>query len=147
MFSDKNFDEFMKSFLYGDKTALEKRDGVADTLRNVPKNYSMSMRTNAYTDAEGMTHIDIEMPGFDKKEIDVCLENGVLTVSAEKAEEEKDENKYFFRERRMSCSRSFTVPSYRTVEDFKVTYENGILGIVFQKDKPEDKANTRINID
>ena len=108
MFSDRNFDEFMKSFLYGDKTALEKQDGVAGTLRNVPKNY---------------------------------------TISAEKAEEEKDENKYFFRERRMSCSRSFSVPSYRTVEDFKVTYENGILGIVFQKDKPEDKANTRINID
>lgn len=147
MFSEKNFDDFMKSFLYGDSTPIEKPDGVVDSLRNVPKKCSMSMRTNAYTDAKGMTHVDIEMPGFDKSEIDVRLENGILTVSAEKNETEKDENKYIFRERHTACKRSFTVPTYRTVEDFKVTYENGILGIVFQKDRPEDKEDTRIKID
>ena len=31
--------------------------------------------------------------------------------------------------------------------DAAFTYENGILHITFQKEKPEDKANTRINID
>lgn len=147
MFGDRNFDDLMKSFFYGDTTALEKPERVSDSLRTIPKNLSMSMRTNAYTDKDGMTHIDIEMPGFDKSEIDVRLEDGVLTVSAEKNETEKDENKYLFKERHMTCSRSFTVPTHRVVEDFKVTYENGILGIVFQKDKPDDKANTRINID
>ncbi len=51
----------------------------------------------------------IEMPGFKKDEIKVSLENGYLTVSAEKNEtqEEGDKNaKYLRKECRVYCQRS-----------------------------------------
>lgn len=90
--------------------------------------------------------MEIEMPGFDKKDISVNLEDGYLTVSAKKAKSEKEDQDglYLKKERIVSCSRSYYVGELNE-EDIKAKYENGLLKLDFpkvQEKLPEKKCIT-----
>ena len=76
---------------------------------------------------DGSYLLDIELPGYDKEDIKMDLENGYLTVSALRNtnKEEKDDQG--------SCSRSFYVGEAITPEDIKAHYDNGELKIVLPK--------------
>ncbi|NLP16699.1 MAG: Hsp20/alpha crystallin family protein [Clostridiales bacterium] len=83
--------------------------------------------------------LEIELPGYDKKDINATLDKGYLTISANR-EESKDETdkkgKYIRRERYSgSCKRSFYVGDNLDEKDFKASFDNGVLTIVFPKDK------------
>ena len=82
----------------------------------------------------------IDLPGFKKDEIKLELNDGYLTISAEKGldKDEKDkENRYIRRERYAgSMSRSFYVGESLTEQDIHAKYENGILTLDVPK---EDK--------
>lgn len=95
--------------------------------------------------------LEIEMPGFEKDEIHAELEKGYLTISgihSNKIDEDEKCGKYIRRERYMGkCSRSFYIGENLKQEDVKAKYENGILSIVFPKDKkPEIEEKKRISI-
>lgn len=84
-----------------------------------------------------------ELPGFDKENIDVEVEDDVMTISAERKSEhdEKDgEGNYIRRERTYgSYSRTFNVANI-DVDKIKVTYTDGILKLDMPKmeePKPE----------
>lgn len=99
------------------------------------------MRTDV-RDVDGGYEVDIDLPGFQKDEIQIQLKKGVLTVSAEKGldKNEKDKKgKYVRRERYAgSMSRSFYVGEHVTPEDVHPRYENGILSLFVPK--AEQKA-------
>ena len=84
--------------------------------------------------------VAIDLPGFKKDEIKLELNDGYLTISAEKGldKDEKDkENRYIRRERYAgSMSRSFYVGESLTEQDIHAKYENGILTLDVPK---EDK--------
>lgn len=63
----------------------------------------------------------IEIPGFDREEIDVAWGDGVLNVVAEHEDEERG--------RRRSYRRRFRIP--KTVDDVEITarYVNGVLEV------------------
>lgn len=86
--------------------------------------------------------IDIDLPGFKKEEIKMQLDNGYLTVSAEKGldkEEKNEEGRYVRRERYAgSMSRSFYVGGNVAENDIHPRYENGIL--TFRLPKEDKKA-------
>ena len=95
------------------------------------------MKCDVY-EKDGNYNIEIDIPGFDKKDIRVECENGYLTISAEKNEEENDEGKnYIRRERRSgSFSRSFYVgdiDSYKIDAEFK----KGTLKVIVPKETEE----------
>lgn len=110
---------------------------------------AMSMRTDI-KENENSYELDIDMPGFDKNEINVTLENGYLNVSAkkEKTQEEtqKDKN-YIRRERYFSASRSYYVGDMVKDEDISAKYENGVLSLVVPKQKPKELESHKIKID
>lgn len=77
----------------------------------------------------------VDLPGFNMKQINVTVDNGVLMIKAEKDEtvEEKDKS-WHRRERRVgSFSRSFTIPV--TVDEDKITseFERGCLTVTLPK--------------
>ena len=80
--------------------------------------------------------MDVEMPGFDKKDIDLNFENGYLTISAKKAKEESTD-RYIRRERAVSCSRSYYMGDVDQ-KLIKAKYENGVLAVTVPKQKPEE---------
>ena len=90
--------------------------------------------------------VEVDLPGYDKKNIDLSLENGYLNIKAktEKNEEHKDEGKYLHKERFYGeCSRSFYVG-----EDIKAEFKDGILKVELPKKElpKEEKAIKQIEI-
>ena len=88
--------------------------------------------------------MDVEMAGFDKKDITLKFEKGYLTVSAKKGDANENEA-YIRRERAYSCSRSYYLGDVNEKE-IKAKYQNGMLEITVPKAKPEEITHS-INID
>ena len=79
--------------------------------------------------------MEVELPGLTEKDIDVKLDNNLLTISSRK-EEKKEEKKngYILRERRAaSFSRSFVLPEGVDREKISAEFKNGVLNLSFPK--------------
>jgi HSP20 family protein len=79
-----------------------------------------------------------EMPGFEENEIDVQLNNDMLTIRAEK------EQKGGSREEYRSFYRTVTLPSGVDAEKAQATYHNGVLELHFPR--PEGAQAKRIQV-
>lgn len=79
--------------------------------------------------------LEVELPGMDKDQIKVVVEDGVLTINGErKFEEEKKESNYLRSERYYgSFSRSFTLPDNVDSDKISADYKNGVLNVVLTK--------------
>lgn len=85
--------------------------------------------------------VEAELPGFNKDQVDVTLENSVLTISADRSEERSEGNTgdFLVKERRYTrFQRSFTLPP--TVDEGSVNakLDNGVLTVTLNK-RPEAK--------
>ena len=80
--------------------------------------------------------VAVDLPGFQKDEVNVELENGYLTISAAKGldKDQKDDEGHYIRQERYSgsCSRSFYVGDIQP-EDIHAKYEDGILKLTLPK--------------
>ncbi len=87
-------------------------------------------------------HIVFDVPGYDKDDIKIECDNGYLTISAEKSEEDNDEDRnYIRRERRYGkFSRSFYVGDVDT-ENIDAEFKKGTLKVIVPKleEKPTKK--------
>ena len=115
------------------------------------KNAQRMMKTDVKETDEGY-EVDVDLPGFKKDEINLELNNGYLTISAEKALEKDGENKKgkMLRQERYSgmMQRSFYVGDYVTEEDVKASYESGVLHVfVPKKDAPKVPEKKVIRIE
>ena len=85
----------------------------------------------------------VAIPGLDPKDVQVLLQNNVLTVKGEKKEETTQKDERFYRTERSygAFSRSVRMPS--TVDGARVTavFHNGVLTVTVPKG-PEAKAAT-----
>jgi len=80
--------------------------------------------------------IDVDLPGFDKENIKMEIENGYLTIVAttNTNKEEKEEGKYVRKERYYgTCSRSFYVGEDVESDDIKASFRNGTLSVEVPK--------------
>ena len=75
-----------------------------------------------------------ELPGVKQEDVDITLQNNVLTISGErKAEQEEERGGYYVRERRYgSFSRSFTLPEGVDESKVHARYENGVLEVTVE---------------
>lgn len=82
----------------------------------------------------GDYHIEMDVPGYDKEDINIEVDNGYLTISAETNSEEKDEDKnYIRRERRYGkFSRSFYVGDVEP-DSIEAEFKKGTLKITVPK--------------
>lgn len=91
--------------------------------------------------------IKAELPGFEKEDIHVDVEDGRLTISASHQEESEEKQKsYVRRERRYgSFQRSFDISGV-DVGHIGAAYKNGILELTLPKEIPAEKPVTRVEI-
>lgn len=83
-----------------------------------------------------------EVPGIDKKDIDITVSDGLLTIKGEKKHENEDEGESFHRRESSygSFTRSFRLSSDIENEKIEANYKNGVLTIVLPKTlAPEPK--------
>ena len=113
----------------------------------VERKFANDFRTNV-KETDEQYILEIEMPGFDKNEIDISIKNNVMTIKAEHSEnKEKNENeKYIYSERlQKSYVKSFDV-SEIDCANIKSSYNNGLLTINMPKNK-EMIEEYKVNIE
>ncbi len=87
----------------------------------------------------------IELPGIDKKDIDLNVTENMLAVKAEKKAEKEKKGKSFFRkERSYTCfQRAFSLPAKVKAEQAKADFKDGLLKVTVPKQKPEKKKKKK----
>ena len=95
--------------------------------------------------------IEMDLPGYEKENINLELKDGYLTVSAkvEKENNHDEDERYVHKERFYGeCSRNFMVADGITEEDIVAEFKNGILKITIPKkdDKKELPQPKKIEI-
>ncbi len=80
-----------------------------------------------------------ELPGYNKKDIDINVEEGVLTVTGEKAGKEEDAHlKYYVRQINSGkFRRSFYLPENASEDKINATFKDGILTLKIAKEVPK----------
>ena len=93
---------------------------------------------------EGNYILEIDVPGYQKEDIQIELHDGYLTVTASKNEENEEKKAKYLRRERFSgmCTRSYYVGDAIKEEDIKANFKNGILSIEFPKE-PEQKIENK----
>ena len=127
MFGESLFDRFFDD-------SLEKEFfGTHNPLYG--KHAKNLMKTDV-KDVNDHYEVAVDLPGFQKDEVNVELENGYLTISAAKGldKDQKDDEGHYIRQERYSgsCSRSFYVGDIQP-EDVHAKYEDGILKLTLPK--------------
>lgn len=121
-------------------------DDIFEDFNKVAK--TNQMKCDIY-EKDGKYNIEMDIPGFDKQDIRIECQDGILSVTAEKksdSEETSEDKKYLRRERFYGkVSRSFTFNDINE-EAISAEFNNGILKIVIPKaDKTESKKVIEIN--
>ena len=102
--------------------------------------------------------LDMELPGFDEKDISVNIDGANLTVSSRQEETketkevkndkaaEDDEGTWLLRERKCNTfSRSFKLPENANPEDVHASFKSGILNLEIHKRAESQKRTIQIN--
>ena len=135
IFSDNFFDDFFE-FPFIDDRAEKNAE------RKLYGHHVANLMKTDIKEFDDKYEVEIDLPGFKKDELHLELNDGYLTISAEKGldKDEKDKNdKYIRRERYAgSMSRSFYVGEGITQDEISAKYENGILQLKIPK--KTDKA-------
>lgn len=102
-------------------------------------NSAFAPPVDVYEDENNLS-LKFEVPGINEKDIDVNIDNNVLTVSGERKFEknEKEENFHRIERRYGSFTRSFTLPQSVDPNTCNANYDDGVLNIKFAK-KAESK--------
>ena len=92
--------------------------------------------------------VSASLPGVSPEDIEVTVDDGVLTIKTEASEEREDKDddgKYLLRERRSgSYHRSVRLPDTVDADNAESSYEHGVLTVKFAK--REEKKAKRIEI-
>lgn len=109
---------------------------------NEPQQKNVSNpKVNVYENPENF-ELHLAAPGFKKEDINVSLDNNVLTISSEKVATENET--YTIKEFSTgSFIRSFTIPKNIQIESISAEFADGILKLNLPK-KPEFKKEIQI---
>ena len=81
--------------------------------------------------------VSCELPGMEKEDVEIVLQNNVLTIRGEKKEERKEETeskRYLVYERNYGAfARSFTLPTNVAADKVTAAFEKGVLMIHLPK--------------
>lgn len=86
-------------------------------------------------DEDSKYEIELAAPGMRKDDFKLHVENGILTISAERKEEKEHKEKNYTRQeyKYRSFSRSFTLPENAKEDNIKARYEDGMLKLEILK--------------
>ena len=98
-------------------------------------------------ETEDNYHIEVELPGVKKQDVEISVDGNVLTISGERnvRDEVKDEDYHKVESRYGLFSRSFTLPEKVDISNIEAEFVNGILEIAIPKLKV-DTLSKKIEI-
>jgi len=134
---DDLFNEMPVLFRNGNNQAQPWKGFAPVNIREAEKNYI----------------IDVAAPGFDKADFKVNLDQDILTISAEKKDEVKNDSDSYRNEKEIrkefsyrSFKRSFTLDEKIDVAGIEAKYVNGVLTLNLPKKEEVKQASKEISI-
>src|SRR6201987_2864930 len=102
---------------------------------------------DVYEDEHHVT-LKIEVPGIDEKDLDIRVENNILSVHGERKfeKEEKEENYRRIERQYGSFTRSFTLPSSVDPGQVSANYDRGVLKITLAKKAEAKPKQIKVNV-
>lgn len=110
-------------------------DDFFDDFVPMPKIPKNEMKCDIY-EKGGRVHIELDVPGFNKDDVKVDLDDGILTIVASKHEDKEEKEKNYYRKERSygSFKRQFNVGNVKE-NDIDAKFYNGVLKISFPKEE------------
>lgn len=92
-------------------------------------------------ETDGQIRIQAEIPGVSAEDIDISVEDDVLTIAGEKKEEsERDEQGFHIAERRFgSFRRSVQLPATVDTENVDAQFDDGVLTVTLNKTQAQPR--------
>lgn len=89
-----------------------------------------------------------DLPDMNEKDLDIRVENNMLTVRGERKFEQKVKEDNYLRIERTygSFSRSFSLPNTISTENIKAEYKNGVLSVEMPKRAESKPKQVKINV-
>ncbi|UCD90473.1 MAG: Hsp20/alpha crystallin family protein [Desulfobacterales bacterium] len=90
--------------------------------------------------------IKADLPGIERKDIQIDVKDHVLTIRGERSSENEVKKQNFYRQERAlgRLERSFALPSKVDVETIKASYKDGVLKV--EVPKPEEQKPKQITV-
>lgn len=115
-------------------------DSLVDRFFNDSLSEVESTTSNVWTPAADVTETENELvfttefPGFEKGDVDIAVNDGRLTITAErKSEEDKETKKHRIERWYGKLHRSFLLPKSADSEKISATLKNGVLTVSVPK--------------
>ncbi len=78
--------------------------------------------------------VEMELPGFSRDDVQVTIEQGMLTISGRRAEERTEDENYHLRERSVGrFSRGFSLPASIEADQVEARFDEGLLRVTLPK--------------
>lgn len=122
-------DRIFKDFIRRDPYWKDSNYLLPSAKKNELMDYREPIADYFETDKEIVA--TIEIPGVDKKDIEINNINDGIEIKVEKNEEKKDKNSY--KKSSMGFYRYFKLPEYIDFDKSKATYKNGVLELKIPK--------------
>lgn len=121
-------------------------EDLIDTFVPLRRSTKMELVRCDIYEKDGFVHVELDVPGYEKKDINIDVENGVLTIEAKRNEESVQEGKNYYRKERVTGSfkRQFNVGNVNE-DDIEAAFKNGVLEVKFPKEnRNENKRSIEI---
>jgi HSP20 family protein len=92
--------------------------------------------------------VTADIPGVNEKDVDVRVENNMLTISGERKTETNVKDDNYLRVERSygSFSRSFSLPNTVNTEGIAAEYKNGVLSVRLPKREETKPRQVKVNV-
>ncbi len=92
--------------------------------------------------------IDVELPGLTEQDVNVDLQDGILTISGEKKfqKEDKKDNYHLVEHSYGSFHRSIRLPEGIKEDQIEAKLKNGVMQISIPKDETSSKKTKKIEV-
>jgi HSP20 family protein len=98
------------------------------------------------TEHEKDIRVTAELSGLDEKDVEIAVEDGVLTIRGEKRTEVDDKERRYTERAYGRFERRVTLPAEVEEERAKATFKNGLLTVTLPKSEREQARSRRIPI-
>jgi len=135
------FEDFDRLFDGMFRNALTNISTQAPSVTDLSVRMDISETKDAYV-------VKADLPGVEEKDVEVTLDDGVLTVSGEKQSEKEEDGKTFHRVERSygSFHRSMSLPTDADENAISARAKHGVLEVKIGKKKETPKTARRINV-
>ena len=137
----REMDEFRRSFDQLNTMLSDMDVGKKDVFTS----FTPAVNTR---EGEFAYHVEVDLPGVKKEDIDINVENNIVTLSGERKtrKELKKDDYYKVESEYGKFERSFSLPENTDVENIRAETTDGVLEVVIPKLEIADKQPKKIEI-